>query len=838
MESRTQEDTSKTIEKTVESMFFNELNEDAFMPMNILAMVQLSDCSLICGGLNSEDIKLGAKLEFGTTSQQQKQQKARDPNKDTCIAVAGLPANNTVAVKKYCIPKAQGQGVRGAPTETWFVWYSEEWSFTIISLHFGDSVSGDTLVVLRDNHGQSLESGHVMEDIVSVHSRNSQSDPELYDKFYHNKKLRLSRFAFTNTRKMDVVGFSKKSDVPLKITEIYVIPGDEAMRGSSNTWMLMSYTVARHGEGSITTSLKRDVCVVLDINDFINNLGSTQMHAPEECNLQGFFESMRGSALVPVLLPSLSEYDLQILVMPTSSQALVDACIVQLNLVPPSTVSTEQNKICFNTPSEFVTGANFPTRAGWMDLQRSMFLGVTEIKAAGRGPATLTQEGTVVNGPTRRVLSQNSLDPIDLASITTQKVGFYGTSDSAGGSSHWLRQIRIAMHPDDDGNLKSVSASSMHSEEVRLTVTSYHTCSRMSCLGCGTAKLQALCYAAQQCSIVRCVGTIVNQNRPLCNIGLVLASHAETSLLMMMGAWTIFTETYTKILDAALIGPSNSMTVEWVDDAFFGYVCSAKDALGQMTSVITSSVGAGIITGYNTKRRLAANIDQGGSALMGHDNAFTASVTMLLNGVNAFLYQLVLLPLYSMIALQKSIVCTANDVFALFDVTDFKIRLGRPDLQRASDVAAGVCMTKFFDGMMEESGIQEVTDDFISGLNQFMQNSGQLRGAIKAGSASSLGKRSSKILTLATSKLDSAASSISLNKGSKKKPLFEKFKNAEMVRKLGNVMGKIQLTAPIHALDSMITYLIGVVGGLEDMAQVLNPKKPLPSFPSLSIPHK
>jgi hypothetical protein len=45
---------------------------------------------------------------------------------------------------------------------------------------------------------------------------------------------------------------------------------------------------------------------------------------------------------------------------------------------------------------------------------------------------------------------------------------------------------------------------------------------------------------------------------------------------MVLGAWLIFTETYTNILDAALLGPSSSMNIEWVDDAFFGYICTAK----------------------------------------------------------------------------------------------------------------------------------------------------------------------------------------------------------------------------------------------------------------------
>lgn len=35
---------TKTVEKTVESMLFVDLDEDAYTPMNIMAMVELSDC--------------------------------------------------------------------------------------------------------------------------------------------------------------------------------------------------------------------------------------------------------------------------------------------------------------------------------------------------------------------------------------------------------------------------------------------------------------------------------------------------------------------------------------------------------------------------------------------------------------------------------------------------------------------------------------------------------------------------------------------------------------------------------------------------------------------------
>ena len=119
-----------------------------------------------------------------------------------------------------------------------------------------------------------------------------------------------------------------------------------------------------------------------------------------------------------------------------------------------------------------------------------------------------------------------------------------------------------------------------------------------------------MCYAAQQCSVVQCVGTVVNQNRPLCNVGLVIKSYMEGVLAMTLGAWLVFTESYTGLLDAALLGPSQSTNIEWVDDAFFGYVCTAKDMMGQATSILTSTIGSGIVSGHRATLMASARSSQ------------------------------------------------------------------------------------------------------------------------------------------------------------------------------------------------------------------------------------
>jgi hypothetical protein len=124
--------------------------------------------------------------------------------------------------------------------------------------------------------------------------------------------------------------------------------------------------------------------------------------------------------------------------------------------------------------------------------------------------------------------------------------------------------------------------------------------------------------------------------------------------------------------------------------------------LGQATSILTSSVGSGIVTAHKRfmqQERSTQGLASGASAgaFQINDDAYTASVTMILNGVNSFFYQIVLFPLYLLIAMQKTIVCTSNDIFGIFDSSGFVIRVGRADLQNASDVSSGVCLSAFFE---------------------------------------------------------------------------------------------------------------------------------------------
>jgi hypothetical protein len=70
--------------------------------------------------------------------------------------------------------------------------------------------------------------------------------------------------------------------------------------------------------------------------------------------------------------------------------------------------------------------------------------------------------------------------------------------------------------------------------------------------------------------------------------------------------------------------------------------------------------------------------------------------------------------------MQKMVVCTSNDVFAIFDATGTKIRLGRPDLQNASDVSSGVCMSAFFASKLDAFLETNSQDDVASAATQVL----------------------------------------------------------------------------------------------------------------------
>lgn len=277
-------------------------------------------------------------------------------------------------------------------------------------------------------------------------------------------------------------------------------------------------------------------------------------------------------------------------------------------------------------------------------------------------------------------------------------------------ASHWLTMIFISI---TDNYVSAMVGNSM---PVTLQYTLQQGCSLDSCVGCTQLSVQRLCFAAQQCQIARCVGSQVNQLRPLCAIGGVVESQLFALLAALQGLWNMISSTFVMVLDASG-GISPPKAIAWPDQAFYGLVCSMKDSIASQISVLTSAVN-GLMQASMPIAMLAH-----GDAV---DNSFLATFTLTMMSITKFLYQLALAPLYAAIAAQKVVICQANSLIGTVSGNN-AVTIGDPAIQTASSASSGVCMTQLHGENAQglNSGMDS-NQAFVSGSTQVLSQLGGL----------------------------------------------------------------------------------------------------------------
>lgn len=226
-----------------------------------------------------------------------------------------------------------------------------------------------------------------------------------------------------------------------------------------------------------------------------------------------------------------------------------------------------------------------------------------------------------------------------------------------------------------------------------MTVTIRRACSLENCIGCPSLAVQQICYAAQQCQLARCVGTMVHQRRPLCAIGMHLAALVQQQTALVHGAWQVVAETMVSVL-ALSGGVSAPTSVAWPDQAFYGFICSAKDVSATGIAIVVASINGVVQTVGETPMAEAA--------APGIDNRALALFTMTSAALTNFLNLVALAPLYGLIAVQKTFICSANSVLSTVGVNS--VTIGDAAIQSASSRAAGRCMTQFTTENTQGSG--------------------------------------------------------------------------------------------------------------------------------------
>lgn len=155
----------QTVSRTVESRFFEGLDSDTLAPLSVLAMVQLQDCSRACSS--------GADDDAGDLL----------GNRDSCVAVAGVGRDSMdIAIHQYCVPVRMGLAVYRNEALSWAIHDSHGFLSTVVDVFFSDTVSGETVLLFRDNSGTGMEGPPA--EFVTVHNRGMySSDPMLQEAF-------------------------------------------------------------------------------------------------------------------------------------------------------------------------------------------------------------------------------------------------------------------------------------------------------------------------------------------------------------------------------------------------------------------------------------------------------------------------------------------------------------------------------------------------------------------------------------------------------------------------------------------------------------------------------
>jgi hypothetical protein len=243
--------------------------------------------------------------------------------------------------------------------------------------------------------------------------------------------------------------------------------------------------------------------------------------------------------------------------------------------------------------------------------------------------------------------------------------------------SHWLTMLYV------DTSGTQVTTSVRNSISVSLQYTLQQGCSLDSCIGCTQLSVQRLCFAAQRCQVARCIGSQVNQIRPLCAVGGTVEATMFAMLATVQGVWTMLSSALSAILDVSG-GINPPKVIKWPDQVFYGLICSLKDAVASQISILTSMVNG-------LMQASMPVLDQAMGETV--DNQFLATFTLTMTAVTKFLFQLCLGPLYAAIAAQKVVLCQANSLVAV--ASGNTVSIGDPGIQSASTAAAGACMTQF-----------------------------------------------------------------------------------------------------------------------------------------------
>lgn len=217
--------------------------------------------------------------------------------------------------------------------------------------------------------------------------------------------------------------------------------------------------------------------------------------------------------------------------------------------------------------------------------------------------------------------------------------------------------------------------------------------------------LENLCYAAQQCGIERCAGTLVNMRKPLCNLGNVLASDLHQVRVLLQGLWGAIADNIAMIVELTH-ERREQYQIKWPEKLVRQEACTAKDTLISAAATITSVFGA--------LSHLMQDVSlHNGFVGSNVDARVHARYIMVLTATTNMLSSVIMWPVYQGLVVQKFFSCTTNDLLLKIDTLigsgngQISLRFGDPRAAKAIEQAGiAFCLSEEVSQALQDTGVR------------------------------------------------------------------------------------------------------------------------------------
>jgi len=257
----------------------------------------------------------------------------------------------------------------------------------------------------------------------------------------------------------------------------------------------------------------------------------------------------------------------------------------------------------------------------------------------------------------------------------------------------WLQNVRISL-PKDAAVDVAVSTSFVKKQNVELVVN----CSVSSCVGCQgsgprEADIQHKCFAAASCAVGRCVGSTVNMNRPMCQIGAMIAALADEYRMLLAAFWTFFANNIIFVVELSA-NRREKYEIAWPAEIKQMYTCKMKDMIIQFWSLFGAMIVNVITqaTRHKSKGAMAQSYTDTTMQLSSEARS-QAMTTISTTAFVELMVQINMAVVYAPIVVWKVMQCKLDSAFGVLSTgSDTTFKLGSAEFDKADEAAVGVCL--------------------------------------------------------------------------------------------------------------------------------------------------